>query len=81
MLVSYKTFYRRPIGLNSQHDSFTDVDKGGKQDFELNVPEFYHEQVLCLSVVCIPDCMSDDLVYLLENGPKTLMEHQPLEVI
>eukprot|EP01041_Mallomonas_annulata_P010897 gene10897-22748_t len=70
----------RPIRLNNQHDSFTDVDKGSKQDFELIVSEFLHEEVLCLSVVCIPDTVNDETVYLYDEGPKTIKDHQPLDV-
>lgn len=71
----------RPTRLNDQHDTFSDIDKGSTQEFELSTSDFLHEEVLCLSVVCIPDCVNDDVSYLLEDGPKVTMEHQPMEIV
>lgn len=71
----------RPIRLNNQHDTFSDIDKGSTQQFELSVSDFLHEEVLCLSIVSIPDCVNDETSYLLDVGPKVAMEHQPMEII
>eukprot|EP00607_Mallomonas_marina_P005451 CAMPEP_0182426556 /NCGR_PEP_ID=MMETSP1167-20130531/13041_1 /TAXON_ID=2988 /ORGANISM="Mallomonas Sp, Strain CCMP3275" /LENGTH=817 /DNA_ID=CAMNT_0024608059 /DNA_START=38 /DNA_END=2488 /DNA_ORIENTATION=+ len=71
----------RPIKLTDEHDSFTDVDKGGKQDFELHISEFLHEEVLCLSILCIPETVNEEALYGLDEAPKVIREHQPLDII
>lgn len=71
----------RPIRLNNQHDSFTDVDKGSKQDFDLEILEFQHDQVLCLSIYCIPETVNDESMYILDEAPKIVREHQPLDIV
>ena len=78
--IFLRAVFTRPIRLESQHDSFSDIDKGAKQDFEVLVNEFLHEEVFCLTITCILDCMSEDALYLLENSNKVILEHQPLEV-
>ena len=66
--------------MTDQHDAFSDVDSNSKQDFDLDLADFPHDSVLCLSIICVPDCVNDEIPFSLEDGPKFRLEHQPLDV-
>jgi hypothetical protein len=69
----------RPIALNMEHDSFTDIDLKCSKDFEFKISDFRPSDVLSLSVLCIPDCMIDNPEFWVDERP--VVRHRPLELI
>jgi hypothetical protein len=58
----------RPITLQSEHDSFTDIEINESQDFEFKLLNtFNSNEVLVINVLCIPDCMVDDTEFWIDE--------------
>ena len=65
--------------MTTASDAFADIDVGATQEFELYIPEFSRNDVLCLDVICIPDTVSDKFS---ENDAQNLdvfLKTAPLE--
>lgn len=71
----------RPIFLSSDHDAFTEVEIDHCQEFELRVSNILSVDVLCVTVLCLPDYLTDDLDLNLCKEPHEMTnEDQNLKI-
>jgi hypothetical protein len=78
MTANYLTI--QPTQLNTENDSYADVDPNGLQEFEFKVGVFSRGDVLALSVNCLPNCMVDDADNLIDESSRQFSDYHPLEV-
>jgi hypothetical protein len=71
----------RRVILQNDHDSFSDIEINCSQDFELKVSNnFSSNDVLALSVQCIPDCMNGDTEFWINESARPPVKHHALEL-
>lgn len=59
----------RPIVLNSEHDSFTEIERNRCQEFDLRIPtEFTQDSVLAICVSCLPDYINDEATHKISGS-------------
>ena len=70
------------VTLHNEHDSFSDIEINCGQDFELKVPNnFSSNDILALSVLCIPDCMNGEADFWIDESARPLVKHHDLELV
>jgi hypothetical protein len=71
----------RPIELKSDHDTFAEIERNHFQDFELRIKSFSANDVLTLSISCLPDCMNEAFEAMhLDEHMQPPLEHHPLKI-
>ena len=79
--LTAKFLGERRVVLNPDHDSFSDIEINCCQEFELKISNsFSSNDVLTLSVLCIPDCMNDDTEFWIDENCRPPVKHHALEL-
>ena len=79
--MASKFLLERRVSLNPDHDSFSDVELSCSQEFELKISSsFTSNDIVALSVTCIPDCMLDGTEFWIDENSRPATKHHHLEL-
>lgn len=62
---------KAPVLLSPEIYKFSEIEAGHTEEFEISLPRFSQNDVLSISVVCIPDFAGDDM-YIIGDKKKTV---------
>lgn len=80
--LTAKFLGNKRVTLQNDCDSFSDIEINSSQDFDLKVSNnFSSNDILTLSVMCIPDCMNDDTDFWIDENARPPVKHHDLELV
>eukprot|EP01038_Epipyxis_sp_PR26KG_P005834 gene5834-8049_t len=71
-------FLTKPVQLNTNNDSFSEIDYNDQQSFELTISSLSPNEIVTITVTCIPDSRMDEELIFSEKRNIIGIDHQAL---